>query len=95
MRTDLGRLVNQCPATAPHMLSPEPWPPTATDPNRVLVSEPEELVSIFTQFYQGISKSSVLQKARDVIKTYDHNGDGKLQFVEFVDMIHRGGFWNR
>ena len=36
-----------------------------------------------------------MRKVKEVISAYDANGDGKLQFKEFVDMVHVGGFWDR
>merc|ERR1711865_80098 len=57
--------------------------------------EAEELVKIFSEFFRGAAQESVMRKVKEVIAAYDANGDGKLQFKEFVDMVHVGGFWDR
>ena len=51
------------------------------------MSDPEELIEIFSKFFNGTGADSVLRKVRDVIKAYDTNGNGKLEFAEFVDMV--------
>jgi len=57
--------------------------------------EPHELVELFATFYGGTNQAKVLDQATKTIEAYDGNGDGVMQFPEFVDMAHYGGFWKR
>jgi len=61
--------------------------------------EPEELVKMFSGFFNGLEDgpcaADVQAKAEAVIAAYDTNGDGKLQFAEFVDMMDLGDFWGK
>merc|ERR1719424_1612395 len=57
--------------------------------------EPPELVEVLQGFYKGLTEEKLLEQATATIESYDTNGDGKLQFGEFVDMVHCGDFWVR
>ena len=60
-----------------------------------MLTEPNELLVIFNKFFRGSDEGVIMEHVKAVIEAYDVNGDGKLQFTEFVEMVHLGNFWAR
>merc|ERR1711865_1001507 len=64
-----------------------------TDKSQAL--EPAELLAVFKLKFRGTDGAGIQEMIMDVIDECDDNEDGKLQFPEFVDMVHYGNFWKR
>ena len=60
-------------------------------------AEPPELLAMFQTKFRGVHNNIQLlqQTIEEMIADYDTNGDDKLQWTEFVDMVHYGNFWER